>query len=358
MKSTYDQAQDTLEIDLSDGRAVAERERPDELTTLGYSGDRELLNIRLAQARRRGLVPVRTEQKAPVTVGWRAIRAFYQEYSWVTRGLTVLLVAAALLNILKDVPCPFGAACLPAAWVNPLSGDGMMTLLTLAVAFGVGVHIKLRLERGLVDGAEHYSIGRALAYGYFSNFLLIALMQLRAESMARGLPRGRMLKLKVVFPATPADLEAFRKEVTQSNHKIESRRITAPQGSSKVLQRQMLVICSAADDGSALPDMFIDFPTTLYTMQDYFQTWDVWLSDRGRGALGPEETERLYRNQIDQFFDHLADLSHDEFGLAAARRAGFDQVSADELASVFSEHMERVEGSVLVRELQARQASG
>ncbi len=253
------------------------------------------------------------------------------------RAATILLVVSALLNIV--LATGVAETWIPLRWfpeslLAALSSDGALTLLTLVIALGVGLYIKERQLKGLLDGTDHYDIGRALAFGYFSNFLVPALILIRGESRTAG----RTLPFRMVFPRHVKDLDHFKSEVEPALRKLSGKRDLEGvyRVGAGVIKRSLLVI-SKSPGG----EIFFDFPTTLYTLHDYYETWNLWLDEQGKPPIREEDIETMQERQIEAFLRHLSDLSRSEVGLKAVAHLGVKDVA--ELSDLFDEHFRTVE---------------
>ncbi|MDM0104570.1 hypothetical protein QTH97_06480 [Variovorax sp. J22R24] len=323
------------------------------------SDDGAITQVEFANAKARGLVPVRSLD-APITAqeGWVAFRSLVSEYNWPTKSATLLLILSACLSIGKEFPCILGAQCLPKNWLDALSSDGMLTMLSLTVAFCIGIHIKLRLERGLVDGSENYSIGRALAYGYFSNFIVGVLLTLRAEGERLGLPPGKRPVMHIVFPQDVQDLDGFRESV-ERNVRLHTRSqdiINLGNVDKKLFKRSLLTLTQLGTEGGLDDTFYLDFPTTLYTMQDFLETRNLWQKEHRRPLLARDEITRLQQKYIAHFFAYLEELANSPLGVDAARRLGAD-LSQAELSALYKEHITIVEPNEILASIQSRGGS-
>lgn len=281
-----------------------------------------------------------------------AIRLLWKEYTGITRGATLILIVVSFLSITKELECITKPVCIPAGWMSALTSDGMLTLWTLVIALCVGIHLKIRQEKGLLDGAEHYSIGRALAYGYFSNFLVGALLLISKKSEERGLQGDDRLKLRVVFPSTLSELDHFRNTLEQQlRAKTKNLAIDGIYGrATQTLRRNVMVLTTAADETQAAQDFYLDFPTTLYTVQDYFATWNIWLKENGKLPLDEAEIARLQKKQIDDFFRHLEDLSRSDVGVKAVGKLGVD-LTKEQLSTLYRDYFTRISTDGISEEL-------
>jgi len=244
----------------------------------------------------------------------RAFAALWREYTLLTRAVTCGLIAAAGFNIALAVGgetlCLFGPLCwMPAGLQRAIASDGMTTLLTLAIALAVGIHLKARAARGALDGSEHYDIGRALAYGYFINFLVPALLLVRAESDKSVAQGGKRHTLWVVFPSHVSQLETFKKDVAPliRDRTTERKLEAAHRTGAGVIRRSLLVMSrlpGAAQD-EAQGDVFFDFPTTLYTMHDYYLMWNEWQKEHRKTEIDATVLREDEERQLNAFFVQL-----------------------------------------------------
>ena len=296
--------------------------------------------------------------KAKLLEGWTAFLLLWNEYTWVTRGATLILIVVSFLSITKELDCLTEPVCIPLALMTALTSDGMLSLWTLIIALCVGIHLKMRQEKGLLDGTDHYNIGRALAYGYFSNFLVGALLLIREKSKARELSYENRLKLRVIFPKTLEELDQFRKTLEQElRGKTKNESIDMDNGSAtQTLRRNVLVLTTAASATPAAQDFYLDFPTTLYTVQDYFKTWNIWLKKEGRPIIEEPELARLQEKHIKEFFDHLEDLSKSDVGVKAVEKLGVN-LDMKALSKLYSDYFQKMKTTELIAELEKLPAS-
>lgn len=267
-----------------------------------------------------------------------AVAGLWQDYPWFTRCATLLLIGAALLNMAVNAQAPesldlWPLTHVPPAWQQALASDGMLTLCTLLVALGIALYLKQRQIKGLLDGADHYDIGRALAFGYFSNFLVSALVLVRDESTRQN----RRLVLRMISPRNIKDLEDFKHTVEPLVDKLTAKRDLEGvyRHGAPLVKRSMLVL-SKVSSASDQEEIFFDFPTTLYTLHDYYATWNVWLEENGRPPLATETIDLLQERQIVAFKRHLLDLSRSQVGLNAVTHLGLQEL--DELTQLFKNH--------------------
>lgn len=271
----------------------------------------------------------------------------WSEYTLFTRAVTITLVAVALMNIAIAYAgpsvCLFTPLCvLPGNIQSAIASDGSVTLLTLVIALAVGVHLKVRARRGLLDGSEHYDIGRALAYGYFVNFLVPALLLVRSESSKRGeTQQVAPLTLRVVFPSTVQELNKFRSDVEPLiRERTGTRNLQGVyQTGCTVIQRSLLVVSRQPSEAGQWADVFFDFPTTLYTLHDYYEMWNAWQTEHKKTVINADVMKEDEQNQMNVFFTQLQTLFTSSVGLASVSHLGIRYEA--ELAALYKDHFKR-----------------
>jgi hypothetical protein len=295
-----------------------------------------------------------TEPTQPAASWWKqtyeAFSALRKDYHWPTELVTVSLVALTLLAAL-DVyigsTLAQQAGLAEGHWAvrleKTLTSDPFRMLLTLLIALFVGIVIKRQQTRGKIGGADDYSIGRALAYGYFKNFLVGALLAVQA--------RGGTLH--VFRPASVRDLQDFEQHIWPALQNGRQTRVVeaidATASGSKPLKRRVIVI--EGFDASGL--MYFDFPTTLFTVADYFAVWNQWLIERERPPIAEDALPGYHQKQIDDFFNELDKLVHSDFGLNAVKEFG---LSSNDLRQLFKDRLREISLPQL-RELVERSSS-
>ncbi len=262
---------------------------------------------------------------------WLATKDLWNEYTWVTRGATIALVVACLFGMLVAAAGDRGCLFTPERCVLPLSlqaalaSDAFRTLITLAIALFVAIHLKERQIEGKLDGSQHYDIGRALAYGYFSNFLIPALLIVQGA--------GTDKQLQVICPSDVDDLESFKNKTwplikartsTLSTDRAYQGRQDAP------LKRSILVLSSLQGKQGAAVEYF-DFPSTLFTLNDYYDSWNYWLEQQGKPLIPRGRIREMQQRQIGAFFGHLRELARSQVGLDAVREFGLTQKQLNDL---------------------------
>lgn len=234
----------------------------------------------------------------------RAFVELVRDYQWPTRVVTALLAALAVLGTAaaalgQPVSQWLGAHAKVVQAEQALTSDPFLTLLALLVALFVGIAIKRQQLLGQLDGSDHYTIGRALAYGYFKNFLVGALLVMEAKGS----------RLHVVKPASVEDLRMLEDEVWPQlqpdlNARTEEVAAVARFG-HKPLRRRVIVL---AGWGEAAEPFYIDFPTTLFTVADYYASWNRWARRNDRPYIDDQRLASYQQQQINDFFRHLHEL--------------------------------------------------
>jgi hypothetical protein len=243
----------------------------------------------------------------------RAVRDMNRDYHWPSKIVLTLLVVACLLGA--------AIAGWPRAtsnWPGPLralgSGD-METLLALVLALLVAIRFYQRADAGTLDGDEQYNVARALAFGYFKNFLVPALRLADRDNE----------QLYVFCPQSMDDLAVYSTEMEPRVRRLFDHewQPVVPQPEHGAPRRTVLVVQRrreplATAEGPTVPFMF-DAPTALFTVQDFYGALNRRRVDDGAEPLSPQNVLRYQNQQIDSFFRHLALLFQSDYGWPAVR---------------------------------------
>lgn len=260
---------------------------------------------------------------------WQAFRLVLHDYHWITKLIAVALVLCCILG--AGVAFWGEGLLMPAAENKQLLAlerllvsDPFRMLLTLVFALLIAVSIKRRQEAGLLDGDDHYSIGRALAFGYYKNFLVGTLL----------LAREKNRQLFVFKPQTVDELRHFERALWPDIvRKIQTRSEDVRPGQQQPLTRRVVVIGAATDDDGQ--EFWLDFPSTLFTVGDYYESWNRWLAHEGKATIHPEQLKRLEQKQIDSFFQHLRALLSCDIGQKAVQEL---ELNRGELKTLLEKH--------------------
>ncbi len=240
-----------------------------------------------------------------------AVRDLWKDYHWPVK-LTLALVILSTLWGAAIVGWPALDADTP-PWFRALASDPTRNLLTFAIAFMIAVNFYVRARRGVLDGDEHYNVARALAFGYFKNFLVPAL-QLANRS-------GR--ELHIFKPTSMVELRQYSAELEPRVRKLFEHEwmplveAPAPGGPPR---RTVLALQSPRTDAVAgEPPFFFDAPTALFTVNDFYAALNRRREEAGKEPLNEETVYRYQNGQIDSFFHHLAFLFETDAGHQAVR---------------------------------------
>lgn len=238
-----------------------------------------------------------------------ALADLWRDYHWPTKLVLALIVvqgvwgaAAAGWPRIEEQAAPVVVALL---------SDSTQALLTLLIALLVAVDFYARARRGVLDGDEHYNVARALAFGYFKNFLVPALRL--AERTGHD--------LMIFRPRSMAELRRYSAELDQ---RLRGRFEHAwmplvdsptPGGPPRrtVLALQRPLPGRPADE----EPFFFDAPTALFTVDDFYAALNRRRAEDGKAPLNPQTVLRYQNGQIDSFFRHLDFLFRTEAGLDA-----------------------------------------
>ena len=281
----------------------------------------------------------------------RAFAELRADYHGSTKAVTSALAAFAVLGTLDAYLNQPLTQYLGLAETHPavrlekaLISDPFLMLLTLLVALFVGIALKRHQLLGKLDGADHYTIGRALAYGYFKNFLVGALLVVQAKGE----------KLHVFKPGNVDDLKTFEDEVwpkLQPELKTHTVDVTqVARFGSQPLTRRIIVVSGV---GGASGLLYFDFPTTLFTVADYYEAWNEWCVRNKRPHIAPNRLAGYQQQQINDFFRHLHELvtgtdGAEPVGPKALQGHG---LSAEQLQELFRNHLVEVSLEDLKRRL-------
>jgi hypothetical protein len=187
-----------------------------------------------------------------------------RDYHWPSKMVLTLLVVACLLGAAIT-----GWPRATVHWPGPLralgSGD-TETLLALMLALFVAIRFYQRADAGTLDGDEHYNVARALAFGYFKNFLVPALRLAEQDNE----------HLYVFCPQSMDDLTAYSTEIEPRVRSLFDHdwQPVVPQPEHGAPRRTVLVVRRRREpittgEGPTAPFMF-DAPTALFTVQDFY----------------------------------------------------------------------------------------
>jgi hypothetical protein len=246
---------------------------------------------------------------------WRAIRQavedLWRDYHWPVKLTLALIIASSL----------WGAAIVgwpeldadTAPFVRALASDPARNLMTFVIAFLIAVNFYVRARRGVLDGDEHYNVARALAFGYYKNFLVPALQ----------LARRAQRELQVFRPSSMEQLRRYSTDLEPRLRKLFEHEwmplveAPAPGGPPR---RTVLALQSPSEgtDVEGAP-FFFDAPTALFTVNDFYDALNRRRMDDGKEPINPETVRRYQNGQIGSFFHHLAFLFDTEAGYTAVR---------------------------------------
>jgi hypothetical protein len=257
----------------------------------------------------------------------QALKDLWLDYHWPTKSATVVLILSCIVGAtLAGWPSiPAGSSPM----VRFFASDAFRTLLTLAIALFIAVNFYIRARRGVLDGDEHYNIARALAFGYFKNFLVPALQLARRAGAV----------LQVFEAQSMDDLRAYASRIEpQIRQRFEHEWLPivetpSPDGPPR---RTVLAIrrpVDTATTGHEPPRLFFDAPTALFTVQDFYAALNRRRIDQHKEPIENGTLLGYQNGQINSFYRQLDVL----FTTSAGREAVRDIVpTMDELADLRS----------------------
>ncbi len=249
-------------------------------------------------------------------LNWSAVRAalrdLWSDYHWPVKLLLALIVLSSIWGA-AIVGWPEWDADTP-RWLQAVASDPFRNLLTLVIAFLIAVNFYMRARRGVLDGDEHYNVARALAFGYFKNFLVPALQLARRDGCT----------LQIFRPSSMADMRHYMRKlqpvILQRLQPAWMPLVEQPQPDGPP-RRTVLALSSPPADqvGHQGQRFFFDAPTALFTIVDFYAALNRRRSDSGKPPIDDATVERYQNGQIDSFFQHLDYLFTTTPGFQAVR---------------------------------------
>jgi len=262
-----------------------------------------------------------------------ALADLWRDYHWPVKLVFILIMASSLWAT-AVVGWPELDATTP-RWLRMLASDPLRYLLSVLIGFLIAINFYMRARRGILDGDEHYNVARALAFGYFKNFLVPALQLARAHGC----------KLQVFRPSSMTDMQQYMRH-------LQPRILATLQPSWLPLVEQPVAdgpprrTVLALQSPSATADMdqfFFDAPTALFTIVDFYAALNRRRCDNEKPPLDAATIERYQNGQIDSFFNHLYYLFSHTAGFEAVADIVTDAVELSELRS----HLETIDSAAL-----------
>ena len=273
---------------------------------------------------------------------WDAIREavqdLWRDYHWPVK-LTLALIVVSSLWAATLAGWPHLGEDLPPL-LQALASDPARNLLTFVIAFLIAVNFYIRARRGVLDGDEHYNVARALAFGYFKNFLVSALQLAKRH--------GR--ELQVFKPASMEQLQQYSRVLEPRLRDLFEHEwmplveAPAPGGPPRRTVLALQSLRAAAPPGEK--PFFFDAPTALFTVMDFYAALNRRREDEGKAPISADTIRRYQNGQIDSFFRHLDFL----FGTDAGYSAVADIVPTREALEELRTHLHEV----TMPELEAR----
>jgi hypothetical protein len=256
-----------------------------------------------------------SSQRTPLRIRTvsEALKDLWRDYYWPTKATVALLILSCIVGAtLAGWPTIYAGS-------NPVlrffASDAFRTLLTLMIGLFIAVNFYIRARRGVLDGDEHYNIARALAFGYFKNFLVPAL-QLAGRERA---------ELQVFQPRSMEDLQAYASRIElrireRFEHAwlplVEAPRPDGPPRRTVLAIRRPI---AASTVGQESQPFFFDAPTALFTVQDFYAALNRRRIEQHKEPIDDKTQLRYQNGQIGSFFRHLDFLFTSDAGHAAVR---------------------------------------
>jgi hypothetical protein len=253
---------------------------------------------------------------------WQAFTTLWKAYHWPTKLLMLVFV---LLCVWGAYLAGWTDKVLP-GWAFPsdevlraLGSDAVRALVTLGAGLAVLLATYREITRGTLSGDAHYDVGRATAYGYLRNFLVIALLVAERED-------GRV---EVFRPDTIEELKDFVERVWPhigEHLKVERRDLDPGAQYASVMRGMRRTAMMVYTEGRQPGDkpVFFDPPTTLMVIHDYYASRNQRLQDEGRAILNDSQLRRFQTAQINSFFLQLSELVNQSKAERALKDFGID----------------------------------
>ena len=242
-----------------------------------------------------------------------ALKDLWRDYHWPTKVTVTLLIISCVLGATLAGWPSIEAGTTPA--LRLFASDAFRSLLTLTIGLFIAVNFYVRANRGVLDGDEHYNVARALAFGYFKNFLVPAL-QLAAREGA---------VLQVFQPQSMDDLRAYAARIEpriRGRFEHEWLPLVEEPSPDGPPRRTVLAIRRPIDLPSVdqqEPPFFFDAPTALFTVQDFYAALNRRRIEQRKESIDAKTQLRYQNGQIDSFFRHLDYLFATDAGHEAVR---------------------------------------
>jgi hypothetical protein len=238
-----------------------------------------------------------------------ALGELWRNYHWPIKIAVAVVIVQGLWGAIVSGWPQLGAALPPIA--TALLSTSAQYLVTLIIAFFVLVNFYIRAQQGKLDGDEHYNIARALAFGYFTNFLVPALI----------LAGHHDRRLVIFRPDSMADLAAYSRVIEPRVRKHFDHDwlpvVDQPTAGGPPRRTVLALQTPRSDLARSISPFYFDAPTALFTVSDFYGALNRRRADSGKKILEPDTVMRFQNGQIDSFFTHLDLLFRAEEGLAA-----------------------------------------
>ncbi|HEY5822187.1 MAG TPA: hypothetical protein VIT20_09440 [Propionibacteriaceae bacterium] len=232
-----------------------------------------------------------------------ALRDFWATYHWPTKVALLLLVSSCVLSAVFAGSPGIEDGANPALRV--FASGAFQTIVTLMIALFIAINFQIRARRGLLDGDEHYNVARALAFGYFRNFLVPALQ-------LAGRQGGEM---QIFRPQTMADLQTYTRTLEprirqQFDHDwmplVDAPKPGGPpRRTVLVVRRPLTTQAPTTTPDTAEAPFYFDAPTALFTVPDFYLALNRRREQEGKELLTDPTLLRYQNGQIYSFFQHL-----------------------------------------------------
>jgi hypothetical protein len=239
--------------------------------------------------------------RVPLTVPaiLEGVKDLWGDYHWPSKGVVALLLSSCIVGAALAGWPSVEVGSNPALKV--FASDAFRTLLTLSIGLFVTINFYMRARRRILQGDEHHSIARALAFGYFRNSLVPAL-QIAVREGAQ---------LQVFRPQSMEDVQVFTSRL-EPQIREHFEEVWLPLVEPPIPDRQSRRTALALRRPLTRPSevepsqaFFFDIPSDLFTALDFCSALNRPRVEQHRQPIDESLLIAYQEGQVDSFFGQL-----------------------------------------------------
>jgi hypothetical protein len=203
--------------------------------------------------------------------------------------------------------------------IKVFASDAFRTLLTLTIGLFVTInYYLLRARRRVLEADEPYNIARALAFGYFRDFLVPALRIAEREGA----------QLQVFRPRSMNDVQAYASrlapQIRRRCDEVWLPLVEAPIPGGPPPRRVMALLrpLDAPPATNPLRGFYFDAPTALFTVVDFCAALNQRRIEQHMEWIEDNTLITHQNRQMASFFNHLDVLFNTDASIAAVQEPG------------------------------------